>query len=137
MNLTQVLRFKPFARRIFRVVAVAEAISWALLLVGMYFKWIAETSEVGVQVFGPIHGTIFLIYVVVTFGTASIFGWNWKVTLLGLAAAIPPFATWAFEVWALRRGLLASDEGDGPAEPAAATPGVPADRVPGDRVRDG
>lgn len=125
MNLTQVLRFKPFARRIFRVVAVAEAVSWALLLVGMYFKWIAETSEVGVQVFGPIHGTIFMVYVIVTLGTASVFGWNWKVTLLGLAAAVPPFATWWFEVWVLRRGLLASDEGDEPAAPTAAAPADP------------
>lgn len=125
MNLTQVLRFKPFARRIFRVVAIAEAISWAVLLVGMYFKWIAQTSEMGVQIAGPIHGTVFLAYVVVTLGTASVFGWNWKVTLLGLAAAIPPFATWWFEVWALRRGLLAPDEGDEPAVPAAAAPADP------------
>ncbi|USQ78119.1 DUF3817 domain-containing protein [Ornithinimicrobium cryptoxanthini] len=94
-------------RSIFRTVAVAEAFSWAALLVGMYFKWIADTSEVGVQVFGPIHGTMFLIYCVVTLATASVFEWHPKVTLLALAAAVPPFATWFFERWALRHGHLA------------------------------
>lgn len=36
----------------FRILAVAEARSWAALLAGMYFKWIAGTSELGVQVTG-------------------------------------------------------------------------------------
>ena len=32
--------------RAFRAVAIAEAFSWAGLLVGMYVKWIAEASEI-------------------------------------------------------------------------------------------
>jgi integral membrane protein len=97
-------------RRVFRTVAIAEAFSWAALLVGMYFKWIAQTSEVGVQVFGPIHGTIFIVYCLATLAARSVFGWSWRVTLLGLAAAIPPFATWFFERWALGKGLLGRAE---------------------------
>ncbi len=46
--------------RAFRVVAVAEACSWACLLVGMFVKWILRVSEIGVQVFGPIHGGLFV-----------------------------------------------------------------------------
>ena len=105
--LTYWARDRGVTRTIFRTVAVAEAFSWAALLVGMYFKWIADTSEVGVQVFGPIHGTMFLIYCVVTLATASVFEWQPKITLLALAAAVPPFATWFFERWALRHGHLA------------------------------
>ena len=49
----------------FRIVAVAEACSWIGLLAGMYVKWVLKASEVGVHVFGPIHGAIFLAYVAV------------------------------------------------------------------------
>lgn len=108
--LTYWARDTGVTRKIFRTVAAAEAFSWAALLIGMYFKWIAETSEVGVQVFGPIHGTIFIIYCVVTLATASVFQWRPKLTLLALAAAVPPFATWFFERWAVRHGHLADRE---------------------------
>ena len=50
----------------FRVVAVAEALSWLGLLTGMFFKYVVDAGEQGVQMFGPIHGTVFLTYVVVT-----------------------------------------------------------------------
>ena len=49
----------------FRVVAIAEAISWAALLIGMFFKYVVVENEVGVQIFGPIHGAIFVLYVIV------------------------------------------------------------------------
>ena len=48
----------------FRIVAVAEALSWIGLLAGMYVKYVPGTTELGVKVFGPIHGGIFLAYVV-------------------------------------------------------------------------
>jgi hypothetical protein len=44
------------AATLFRVVAVAEALSWAALLVGMFFKYATDTTELGVKVFGPLHG---------------------------------------------------------------------------------
>ena len=108
--LTYWARDTGVTRKIFRAVAVAEAFSWTALLVGMSVKWIAKTSEVGVQVFGPIHGTVFIIYCVVTLATASVFQWRPKITLLALAAAVPPFATWFFERWAVRHGHLADPE---------------------------
>src|SRR4051794_15629919 len=48
----------------FRVVAFAEACSWLGLLVGMYIKYVPETTEAGVKIFGPIHGCVFLAFVV-------------------------------------------------------------------------
>jgi integral membrane protein len=110
VNLTSAMRYHPVARKVFRAVAIAEAVSWACLLVGMYFKWVAETTEVGVQVFGPVHGTLFIVYVLVALATASVFSWRPRTTLLALVAAVPPFATYPFERWALRRGLLGADE---------------------------
>ena len=49
----------------FRLIALAEAVSWAGLLVGMYFKYLGSPrTEIGVKVFGPIHGGIFIGFVV-------------------------------------------------------------------------
>ncbi|UYM04333.1 DUF3817 domain-containing protein [Solicola gregarius] len=90
----------------FRVVAIAEAISWAGLLTGMLFKYALTENEIGVQIFGPIHGAIFIGYVVMTITVGLRCRWSKPVILLGLAASIPPFATYAFEVWADRSGRL-------------------------------
>lgn len=91
---------------VFKVVAIAEAFSWAGLLVGMYLKHVAGTTELGVQVFGPLHGGIFLAYVALTLLLARSLRWGPWVTLAGLACSVPPFATVAFEVWASRTGRL-------------------------------
>ncbi len=93
-------------RLAFRVVAFAEAVSWAGLLIGMFFKWVLETTELGVKIFGPIHGGIFVAYVVMCLVAWRTFGWSFKVAIAALASAVPPFLTVAFEVWADRRGLL-------------------------------
>jgi integral membrane protein len=92
----------------FRAVALLEAVSWLGLLTGMYFKYIADTTEVGVKVFGPIHGTIFIGYVLLSLLVTRRLRWPIRWTaLLALAASVPPFATVAFEVWAQRTGRLA------------------------------
>lgn len=105
-TLTHHARGSALNRKVFQVVAFAEAFTWLGLLIGMYFKYVPETTEVGVQIFGPLHGAMFIIYILVTFATKSVFGWNGKVLLLALIAAVPPFMTVVFEQWALRKGLL-------------------------------
>lgn len=91
----------------FMVVAIAEAFSWVGLLTGMYFKYLTDAGEQGVQVFGPIHGGVFVAYVLLTLLVARTFGWSGRTTLVGLACSIPPFASVVFEVWAQRTGRLA------------------------------
>jgi integral membrane protein len=90
----------------FRVVAVAEACSWVGLLAGMFVKWILQTSEVGVQVFGPIHGGIFVVYVVLALVASRMLRWDAPTTLLALVASVPPLATVWFERRASRNGRL-------------------------------
>ena len=87
-------------------VAIAEACSWAALLVGMFFKYVVVRNEIGVQIAGPIHGGFFMAYLAVTVVQARVARWKWWVTLVALACSIPPFATVAFERWARSRGLL-------------------------------
>lgn len=109
-TLTYWARDTQVTRRVFRAAARAEAFTWLGLLVGMFLKHVTETTEVGVQVLGPIHGAMFLIYCVVTLAASSVLRWRPRVLLLAIAAAVPPFATWFFERWALRNGHLADRE---------------------------
>lgn len=102
---------QPTAARAFRVVAIAEACSWAGLLVGMLFKYVVLGPDVaghdlGVTVFGPIHGALFVAYVVVTLVTARVLRWDLWTLALALVASIPPLATLWFERRARRGGLL-------------------------------
>lgn len=98
----------------FRVVAVAEACSWAGLLIGMFFKYVVVHDEIGVQVFGPIHGALFVAYVVVTLLVARRYGWRLSTTLLALAVSIPPLATLWFERRTRRTGLLPAGQASAP-----------------------
>jgi len=106
---------------VFRAVAVIEALTWAGLLVGMAFKYLVNGVETGVHIFGPLHGGAFIGYVVMTLVAGRIFGWSRATLLIGLAASIPPLATWPFEAWAERSGRLA-------AEPVVAADELPVGR---------
>ena len=94
----------------FRIVAVAEACSWIGLLAGMFVKYVPETTELGVKIFGPIHGGIFVAYVVVALVTARVLRWSVGTTVLALVASIPPLATVWFERRATRAGQLPRGE---------------------------
>lgn len=107
--------------QLFRAVAVTEAFSWAGLLVGMYFKYLTEAGELGVKVFGPVHGAVFVAYVVMTLVVARTQRWSLGVTFVGLASAVPPFTTLAFERWTLRTGRLDVAEAARAQEPATAS----------------
>ncbi|MCD9155053.1 DUF3817 domain-containing protein [Aeromicrobium duanguangcaii] len=93
-------------RRLFRTVAIAEAITWALLLTGMFLKYVTDTTELGVRIGGMIHGVVFVAYVVTTVVVAIDARWSLKRTALGLLAAIPPFFTIWFDVVSERHGVL-------------------------------
>ena len=94
--------------RIFRLLALAEAFSWAALLVGMYFKWIAKSTELGVEIAGPIHGGLFIAYGMTALILWRLQRWPFLVALFAGLSAVLPFATVLFERWAGRRGYLAA-----------------------------
>lgn len=91
---------------LFRRVAVAEAVTWVLLLTGMFLKYVTETTELAVSVFGMLHGVVFIAYCLTTVTVAVDQRWSAGRLLLGLASAVPPFATVWFDRYAERRGLL-------------------------------
>lgn len=100
--------------RLFAVIAVVEACTWAGLLVGMFLKYVTGTTEAGVWLFGRLHGGAFMVYVVVTLLAAWKLRWSWWVALVALAASIPPLVTIPLEIWLRRTGRLAA-----PRDPAA------------------
>jgi integral membrane protein len=92
----------------FRLVAHLEAVSWTGLLVGMFLERIltryAETGDHLVFAFGSAHGGLVIVYVALAAAVGLGRGWRPRTFALALAAAIPPFATIAFDVWARRTG---------------------------------
>ena len=106
----------------FRLIAFAEALSWAGLLVGMYFKYVGSPqTEVGVKIFGPIHGGVFVAFVVAALFVGIAHKWSAVTWLLALLGSIVPLGSVIFLIWAERTGRLA------PADASAATvqPGRP------------
>ncbi|WP_454198007.1 DUF3817 domain-containing protein [Nocardia sp. Marseille-Q1738] len=103
----------------FRAIAVLEAISWVLLIIGMVFKRIPEPVMWPVKVFGMTHGIVFILFVITAIVAARELGWNAKTTVLALVSSIPPFCTVLFEVWAVRSGQLGELSNAASAESAA------------------
>lgn len=91
---------------LFRFVALLEGLSWLGLLIGMYFKYLTDAGELGVKIFGPIHGGVFVAYVLLTLVVSRQQRWSFRTLVIGLVAAVPPFATVVFEAWAQRSGRL-------------------------------
>ena len=89
-----------------RIVALAEALSWIGLLVGMLFKHVLEAGEQGVRIFGPIHGTVVISYVIVMLLAWRAQRWSLPVAVVALGAAVPPLCTVLVEIWLRRTGRL-------------------------------
>ncbi|RSM69275.1 hypothetical protein DL991_39665 [Amycolatopsis sp. WAC 01375] len=112
---------RPIARigKAFAAVAFVEAATWAGLLAGMFLKYVTETTELGVRIFGMMHGIAFIAYVIVTIAAAVTLRWSRRVTIMAVLAAIPPLVTLPLEIWLRRTGRL-----------APATPGIDSEALP-------
>ncbi|WP_137149635.1 DUF3817 domain-containing protein [Mycolicibacterium sp. CR10] len=110
----------------FRLIAFAEAVSWAGLLVGMYFKYLGSPqTEIGVKVFGPVHGGIFVAFVVAALLVGIAHRWRPGTWLLALLGSIVPLGSVIFLIWADRTGRMGSVSGSTGAVSAAGQPGRP------------
>src|SRR6201990_3585352 len=89
----------------FRLVALAEAVSWVGLLVGMYFKYLGTPrTEIGVKVFGMTHGLIFIAFVVAGVLVGIACKWSAGTWMLALLASIVPLCSVIFLIWADKNG---------------------------------
>jgi integral membrane protein len=91
----------------FRVVALAEALSWVGLLVGMYFKYLGTPrTEIGIKFFGMAHGLIFVGFVVAGLLVGVAVRWTLGTWLLALLASVVPLCSVIFLIWADRGGRM-------------------------------
>jgi integral membrane protein len=86
----------------FRIVALAEATSFLALLVASVLKRTAE-AEIGVTVFGPIHGALFLMYVLMVLVLRPDARWSTQTTALILLGAVVPFGGYVVDRWLVRQ----------------------------------
>jgi integral membrane protein len=107
MNMADFFDLRTVAKR-FRFVAFLEAGTWVGLLIGMAFKYLpVDGSEIGVKIFGPLHGAAFLLYLPIAGWTIYRLRWGFFTAIAAVVASIPPFGTFMFEKWAARTGRLA------------------------------
>lgn len=84
--------------RNFRYIALLEATSFLLLLVSSYFKNFQDQAG-GVTVLGPIHGVLFVAYVVMALALRDEQRWSGSTTLLILLGAVLPFGGYFVDRW--------------------------------------
>ena len=84
--------------RNFKLVALIEATTFLLLLVASYVKR-ANDQPLGVEVLGPIHGLLFVAYVVMALALREHAGWTGRQTVLILLGAVVPFGGYVVDRW--------------------------------------
>ncbi|HET8681061.1 MAG TPA: DUF3817 domain-containing protein [Micromonosporaceae bacterium] len=90
------------ALRRFRVIAyVVGVLLLVLALVAMPLKYLADRPGL-VEMVGPVHGFLYMAYLVLTFDLCRRAGWSLGRTALLLLAGTVPFASFAAERWATR-----------------------------------
>ena len=78
--------------RAFRLVAVLEAVSWLVLIVCTVVKYVTTPhQQLGVQIMGPIHGVLFIAYVLLALVVRGKVGWDLRTTGIVLLDSIIPF----------------------------------------------
>ncbi len=93
-------------RRLYRTLAIAETVTWTMLILGMVGKYLLQLGDWPVRIGGTAHGIVFVSYAL----TAGLVGVNqrWRpVQVLGaVATAVVPYATIPFDHSLERRGML-------------------------------
>jgi integral membrane protein len=79
-----------FSLKTFRAVALTEATSFLLLLVASILKRTAD-ADILVSILGPIHGALFVAYVLIALNLKAEEGWTTKETAFILLGAVLPF----------------------------------------------
>lgn len=91
--------------RLYRVLAIAEAITWTILIAAIIARAVGAPGVV-VTVGGGIHGFVFLAYAATAVLVALNQRWHPGVGVLAVASAVIPYATIPMEVWLHRSGRL-------------------------------
>ncbi|MCT1479605.1 DUF3817 domain-containing protein [Microbacterium sp. p3-SID336] len=94
--------------RLYRVLAIAEAITWTILISALIARAVGAPGIV-VTIGGGIHGFVFLAYAATAVLVALNQRWHPGVGVLAVVSAVVPYATIPMEVWLHRTGRLTGD----------------------------
>ena len=100
-------RFTP--KRLYFVLAIAEACTWTLLITGLIVRATAGIEPIVLTAIGSLHGFVFISYGATAILVAINQRWHPLVAILAVVTAIVPYATIPFDVVQSRRGALNSD----------------------------
>ena len=103
---TRTARLTP--KKLYRIVAIAEAITWTLLISALILRATADLP-IAVTIAGSIHGFVFLAYGATAVLTANNQRWGVGLGALAVITAIVPYATIPFDLWAQRAAKLEGD----------------------------
>lgn len=95
-------------RKLFRFVALAEAITWTLLIAALVLKY-GFGIDIAVTIGGTLHGIVFIAYAFTALLVALNQRWPLAIALGAVAIAVVPYGTIPTEIQLDRRGLLAGD----------------------------
>lgn len=101
--MSKILAMTP--RKLHRLAAYLEMITWTLIIIGMILKY-SDTTEALMPVFGGIHGFGFLCFLVMTVIVWVNDRWPFGVGVVGLIVSAVPFAALPFAIWADKKGYL-------------------------------
>lgn len=90
---------------LFRVLAIAEAFSWTLLIAGLIVRATLDLP-IAVTIGGAIHGFVFLSYGATAILVALNQRWRLGPALVAVVSAVIPYATIPTEIWLRRSGRL-------------------------------
>jgi integral membrane protein len=92
-------------KQLFRLAAIAEAITWTLLITALIVR-ATSGFALGVTIAGGIHGFVFLAYGATAVLLAVNQRWHPGVAITAIASAVIPYATIPAEIWLARTGRL-------------------------------
>ena len=101
---TQQAGFTP--RKLYFVLAIAEACTWTLLITGLILKATVGIEPSLLTTIGGLHGFVFIAYGATSILIAFNQRWGFWVGLLAVITAILPYATIPFELVQAKRGAL-------------------------------
>ncbi|MEN9962678.1 MAG: hypothetical protein RIS66_1091 [Actinomycetota bacterium] len=96
-------------KKLFRLFALAEAVTWTLLIGGLILRATVGVPSMAFAIVGGLHGAVFLAYGVIASLTGVNQRWGLGRTVLAVALAIVPYATIPFELAVQRSGKLEGD----------------------------
>ena len=95
-------------RQFFRFFAIAEVISWTLLIGGLILR-ATQGWDIAVTIGGGIHGFIFLSYGVTAVLMAKNQRWTALPATISIVSTVIPYATVPVDIWLQRSGRLDGD----------------------------